>query len=59
MSEFERKLDEYSDAFDDQFPLMCCRGMSNDEVVKEIDRCLKSGKPFDPYAGDVPKDAVF
>ena len=59
MTEFEAKLEEYKETFDDQFPLMCCRGMTDDEVVKTIERCLKKGKPFDPYAGDTPEDAVF
>lgn len=59
MSRLTEKLEEYSEAFDDQFPRMCCMGMSDDEIVKEIDRCLKRGEPFDPYGDDMPKDAVF
>ena len=46
--ELENKMDEYEDAFDEQFPLMCCRGMSEESIAKAIDECLNSGKPYKP-----------
>lgn len=43
-----KKLDEYREKFDEQFPLMLVRGMTDDEIIKIIDECLESGKPYEP-----------
>lgn len=42
----DEKMQEYSDAFDDQFPLMMFRGVSETEIIEEIDACLKDGTPY-------------
>lgn len=40
-----KKMDEYSEAFDDSFPRMMMQNATDEEVVRIIDECLKSGKP--------------
>ena len=41
----EKKLQEYSERFDDGFPMMPLGwGRSENEIISIIDRCLKEGK---------------
>ena len=42
------KLDEYEMFFNEPFPMRLCMGMPDKDVIKIIDKCLKSGKPYDP-----------
>lgn len=51
----ESKLQEYKDKFGEQFPLMMVRGMDDKDVVKLINDCLESEKPYEPdfNEGDV------
>lgn len=46
------KLDAYREKFGEQFPLMLCMGMPDKDIIKIIDKCLKSGKPYDPEIED-------
>lgn len=41
-------LEEYRRIFNDQFPLMLVRGMGDADIIKIIEGCLKSGKPYEP-----------
>jgi hypothetical protein len=41
-------LDKYRDRFGEQFPLMLCRGLTDDEICRTIQQCLDNGEPFDP-----------
>lgn len=44
----DEKLEQYRERFDDSFPLMCTMGMSDESIIELIDRCLKSGEPYEP-----------
>lgn len=44
----EDKLQEYRDAFGEQFPLMLVQGMDDDDILAEIEGCLKRGVPYEP-----------
>lgn len=41
-------LDKYKERFGEQFPLMLCRMMTDDEISDIINRCLVEGKPYSP-----------
>lgn len=47
----DEHLDRYREVFGEAFPLMCCMGMTDSEIVAVIDGCVKSGKPFAPIEG--------
>ena len=40
-------LKEYEKRFNDQFPLMCCRGMSDEEIMEAIKLCLEKNEPYE------------
>lgn len=44
---------QYEERFDDIFPLMCCMGMTEDEINDEIRTCLESGRPFERIDGAI------
>lgn len=48
----DAKLNEYAKRFDDNFPIMGMMGVSDEEIEKIIDECLKTGKPYDPCYED-------
>lgn len=41
-------LDEYRIRFKEQFPLMLCKSMTDDDICKTIQQCLDDGKPYSP-----------
>ena len=41
-------LDEYRNKFGDQFPLMLCMSMTEDEIMELIQDCIDKGKPYEP-----------
>lgn len=47
----DEKMAEYSERFDDLFPLMCCMDMTDEEIIHRIQSCLDDGKPFKPTEG--------
>lgn len=40
-------LDQYKEKFDEQFPLMACLGMSEDEIIKEIQLCIEHNRLYE------------
>lgn len=46
------KLEQYKAMFNDQFPLMCCMDMSDEDIIAIIDDCLANEKPYQPYLGN-------
>ncbi len=55
MSDFDAKemfrlQHEYKKRFGDTFPMMFCL-----DPIVDIKKCLKEGKPYDPYEGIVKK----
>ena len=52
MSEIlEELMDEYEERFGDMFPLMCVKGMDEEEIAAEIERCLREGHEFEYEEG--------
>lgn len=45
-------MEKYAEMFDEQFPLMLCMGMSEDDIMQEIQKCIDSGEPYEPDMGD-------
>lgn len=48
---FEEALKAYKDKFGEQYPLYCALGMSDAEIVEEIEICIARNKPFEPEDG--------
>ena len=44
---FEEKIEKYSQTFDDVFPALQLNGMTMEEMIAIIDKCIASGKPID------------
>lgn len=42
----EQYLQEYETVFNEQFPLMLCRGCDNDEIIELIKECIESNIPY-------------
>lgn len=49
-------LEKYQTQFKQQFPLMLCRHMSEDEICKVVQQCLDDNKPYEP---DLDPDANY
>lgn len=45
---FDKLLDEYQERFEENFPLMLCRTMEEDEIIKIIQKCLDDDEPYEP-----------
>lgn len=45
---FDKMLDEYQERFEENFPLMLCRHMEEDEIIEIIQKCLDDDEPYDP-----------
>ncbi len=42
--EIKEKMKEYVEKFDDAVPVMELQGLSNDEIIKLIDKALETGE---------------
>ena len=42
----EQYLQEYETVFNEQFPLMLCRGCDDDEIIELIKECIESNIPY-------------
>ena len=42
----EQYLQEYETVFNEQFPLMLCRGCDDDEIKELIKECIESNIPY-------------
>ena len=45
---FDKLIDEYQERFEENFPLMLCRHMEEDEIIEIIQKCLDDDEPYDP-----------
>ena len=45
---FDKMLDKYQERFEENFPLMLCRHMEEDEIIEIIQKCLDDDEPYDP-----------
>lgn len=50
-------MDAYNERFGDVFPRMCCMDWDDARVCGEIERCLETGRAFDPYEGMSEEEA--
>ena len=48
----DKELKRYEEKFGEQFPLMLCRGCSDDEIMEIIDECRSKNKPYTVENGD-------
>ena len=48
----DKLLDEYQGRFGENFPLMLCRTMEEDEIIKNIQKCLDDDAPYEPELND-------
>lgn len=48
MDKLDKLLDEYQDHFEENFPLMLCRTMEDEEIIGIIEKCLEDDEPYDP-----------
>ncbi|MBR2880907.1 MAG: hypothetical protein IKB96_00910 [Prevotella sp.] len=51
LTPYERKLADYEDFFDDAFPLAEVMGLTQEEIVKLIDKALEEEKPYESEEG--------
>ena len=42
----DKYLKKYEEKFGEQFPLMLCRGCSNDKIIEIIDECISKNEPY-------------
>ncbi len=42
----EQLLQEYKKTFNEQFPLMLCRGCDDDEIMEIIKECIEAHTPY-------------
>lgn len=50
------KLEEYKKAFQEGFPLMQFDGETNEELIAEIEKCIKTKKKYDTSFWDKHSD---
>lgn len=48
MDVLDKMLDEYQEHFEENFPLMLCRTMDDEEIIKIIGKCLENDEPYNP-----------
>lgn len=44
----DKYLDMYAEKFNEQFPMMLCRHMTESEIIETIEKCIKEGTPYEP-----------
>lgn len=48
MTNLEKSLQQYIEAFDENYPLINTMEMSDDEIIDDIEQCIQSGKIAEP-----------
>lgn len=48
MDEMDILLDQYRNRFKENFPLMLCRHMDDEEIIELLQKHIESGKPYAP-----------
>lgn len=48
MDKLDKSLEEYQDHFEENFPMMLCRTMEEEEIIEIIEKCLKNDEPYEP-----------
>lgn len=55
LDEVDKAQERYKEQFGRYFPRASLLGVSGEDLVKEIDKCIRVNKPFQP---DIPEGAV-
>ena len=50
MAKLEKALQQYMETFDENYPLVVTIGMSDNEIIDDIEQCIQSGKLAEPPA---------
>lgn len=40
-------MNKYEEKFDDLYPLYCCMGKDEKDIIEDIKKCLETGKKFE------------
>lgn len=48
MDKLDELLEKYQEHFEENFPIMLCRTMENEEIIKIIEKCLEDDEPYEP-----------
>ncbi len=48
MTKLEKALQQYMEAFDENYPLIATMEMFDDEIISDIEQCIQSGKLAEP-----------
>lgn len=44
----EKALEQYQEHFEENFPIMLCRTMEEDEIINIIEKCIENDEPYEP-----------
>ena len=47
MMDLQKYLQEYREMFDEQFPMMACLGMDEEDIIKEIKECIEKKQKYE------------
>ena len=56
MDKLDKLLDEYQEHFEENFPMMLCRTMDDEEIIEIIEKCLENDEPYEP---ELENDAYY
>lgn len=48
MDKLDKLLDQYQEQFGENFPMMLCRTMDDEEIIEIIEKCFEDNKPYEP-----------
>lgn len=48
MDKLDKMLDAYIEHFEENFPMMLCRHMEEDEIIKLIQKCIDNDEQYEP-----------
>ena len=55
----KEKLQNYLDKFEEYFPLMEVEGLTEQEIIDIIDRCIQSGKTYGEIFYNTEVEKIF
>lgn len=47
MSKLEKALEAYEERFGENFPLLCLRGVSDDDIIRLAEESIKTNEPYE------------
>lgn len=47
MDRLEKTLKMYEEKFGENFPILCFRGATDDVIIGEAERCMRTDTPFE------------